>query len=266
MKNSRLGANVRAEGVHTQNMRDAERDCNNADNSSAKSIDQQEVLKFHAHADAWWDLSGPFKTLHHLNPVRKGIVDSYGSVKDKTILDVGCGGGILSESLAYAGAQVVGIDADEASIQTATHHAKDLGLNLNYLTSAIETYQAPPVDIITCFEMLEHVTEPQLVIDHAARLLKPDGLLFLSTINRTPRAYLEAIVMAEYVLGLLPRQTHDYAKCIRPSELASMLRQAGFEVVQLVGMGYDPLHQSAYLRESVQVNYVMVAQRAEPRA
>jgi 2-polyprenyl-6-hydroxyphenyl methylase / 3-demethylubiquinone-9 3-methyltransferase len=227
-----------------------------------QTIDKEEVSKFHIHANAWWDLSGPFKTLHHLNPVRKALVESYGSVKDKMILDVGCGGGILSESLAYLGAQVTGIDADAASIETATQHAKDLNLNLSYLTTPIETYQAAPVDLITCFEMLEHVTQPQIVIDHAARLLKPDGLLFLSTINRTPRAYLETIVIAEYVLGLLPRQTHDYAKCIRPSELASMVRKAGFEVIQLAGIGYDPLHQEAYLRDSVQVNYVMVARKA----
>lgn len=227
------------------------------------TVNAAELQKFHTHANQWWDLEGPLKTLHHLNPVRVSFVESFGSLQHKQILDVGCGGGILAEALAKKGAYVTGIDAESAAIETASAHAKALNLPLSYLHTSIEAYQGDPVDILTCFELLEHVDHPQIVIDHAARLLKPGGLFFLSTINRTPAAYLEAILCAEYILNLIPKQTHDYEKCIRPSELAAMLRQSGFELIKLTGLGYNPGTQRAYLRSSVRTNYIMVGRKAD---
>ena len=225
------------------------------------SINAQEVAKFHQQAHAWWDQKGPLKTLHQINPTRMHWIQSHTSLAGLKILDLGCGGGILSEALAQQGALVTGLDADEASIQVAQHHAHTSRLNINYQCCAVENFQHDPFDIIMCLEMLEHVDDPAFVLSHCARLLKPGGLLFLSTINRTPIAYLEAIVMAEYVLKLLPKQTHDYQKCIRPSEMAKMLRDLNFDVKNIQGLGYNPITQTAYLRSNVQVNYLMLAQK-----
>ncbi len=228
---------------------------------SQTTIDANEVAKFHALAETWWDLEGPFKTLHRLNPVRVGMIQSFGDVKEKTILDVGCGGGILSESLASLGAMVTGIDADPRSIEIAKKHASHSSLVLTYHTTPVETFPHSPFDMVTCFEMLEHVAAPETVIKACAAKLAPGGYLFLSTINRTMQAYLSAVIMAEYVLNLLPRQTHDYAKFIRPSELAAMARKAGLAVVKLLGVGYLPVVHQAFLQRSVQVNYIMVCQK-----
>ena len=184
------------------------------------------------------------------------MVVSFGPIAGKTVLDVGCGGGILSEALALLGAQVTGIDADPATIATATAHAPPEA-SLRYVATACEALESPPFDIVVCMEMLEHVHHPELVIKHSAQHLKPGGLLLLSTINRTPQAYFGAIVMAEYVLNLLPKQTHTYEKCIRPSELSHMARQAGLEPIALTGMGFNPFTSKAYLRSSVLINYLM---------
>ncbi len=227
------------------------------------TIDANEVAKFHALADGWWDLEGPFKTLHRLNPVRVSVIQSFGDVKDKTVLDVGCGGGILSESLARLGATVTGIDADPRSIEIGKAHASQQSLALTYHATPIEAFSPSSFDSVTCFELLEHVTSPETVIQSCASKLRPGGLLFLSTINRTMQAYLSAVVMAEYVLNLLPRQTHDYAKFICPSELAAMARRAGLDVVKLLGVGYLPVVHQAFIQRSVQVNYMMVCQKPE---
>lgn len=227
---------------------------------NASTIDSSEVAKFQALAQQWWDLSGPFKTLHDINPVRVKFIEQQGSVKGLKCLDVGCGGGILSEALAKLGAEVVGIDMSDACIQVAQEHAKQQALAVDYEVSAIENFKGGMFDRVICLEMLEHVSDPAYVIRECTRLLKPNGLLFLSTIHRSLRAYLSAIVAAEYVLNLLPRQTHDYDKFIQPSELAAMVRSAGLEVKALKGMGYNPLTRQAYLQDSVAVNYLTVCQ------
>lgn len=221
------------------------------------TIDAEEINKFANLASHWWDKTGPLKTLHHINPVRLEFITHFLNVSGKDILDVGCGGGILSESLAASGARVTGIDAEPDAIAAATAHAKATHLKINYSALPVEDYEGMDFDAITCMEMLEHVQEPQLVINHCARLIKPGGFLFLSTINRTLSAYLSAILAAEYLLKLLPRQTHDYDKFIKPAELAAMIRNAGLKIVGLKGVGYNPLTQSASIQSSVGVNYLM---------
>ena len=190
------------------------------------TVDSAEVAKFSQHANEWWDLNGPLKTLHEINPARLDFMQRHVSFSDKSILDIGCGGGILSEAMAKSGGRVTGLDVESEAIASAQKHAETQGLSIQYVCQPIECFRSDEVgifDVITCMEMLEHVTEPQLVIQHAARLLKPGGVLFLSTINRTLKAYASLIVMAEYVLNLLPRQTHDYDKFIKPSEFAIMI-------------------------------------------
>lgn len=231
--------------------------------NSNSTVDAKEVAKFQALAKTWWDQSGPFKTLHDINPVRLQFIEQYGSLTGLRCLDVGCGGGILSESLAQSGAVVTGIDMSPGCIEVARAHAQAKNLSIDYQVCPIESFKAPVFDRVMCLELLEHTTEPEQVIHHCARLLKPGGLLFLSTINRTLRAYLTAIVGAEYILGLLPRQTHDYDKCIKPSELAEMVRSSGLEVKTLTGMGYNPFTREAYLQSSVAVNYLMVCQHSD---
>jgi len=221
------------------------------------SIDPQEIAKFAQVADEWWDKNGALKTLHDINPVRLDFIKQYVDIRGKRVLDVGCGGGILSESMAMSGADVTGIDAETTVISSAAMHAKQQNLDIDYQCVAIEDFEAEPFDVITCMEMLEHVPDPQLVIQHCARLLKPGGYLLLSTINRNWKAYASTIVAAEYILALLPRQTHDYNKFIKPGELAACVRQAGMDVVGLRGMGYNPLSRTASLNESVSVNYLM---------
>lgn len=221
------------------------------------SIDPQEIAKFAHIAEEWWDKNGALKTLHDINPVRLEFIKHYLDIRGKRVLDVGCGGGILSESMAASGAQVTGIDAELSVIISARRHAEKQHLLIDYQCVAIEEYDAPAFDAITCMEMLEHVPEPGLVIEHCARLLKPGGFLLLSTINRTWKAFATAIVGAEYVLGLLPRQTHDYNKFIKPGELAALVRENGLDLSGLRGMAYNPLNRSASLQDSVAVNYLM---------
>lgn len=221
------------------------------------TVDQQEIAKFAALAQQWWDKDGPLKTLHDINPARLAFIEQYTSLKGLRVLDVGSGGGILSEAMACLGAEVTGLDAEEDSIETARQHAKQSQLTLRYATGAIEDYDDDLFDVITCMEMLEHVNHPEEVIRHCARLLKPGGYLFLSTINRTLKAYAAAIVAAEYLLRLLPRQTHDYDKFIKPSELAAMVRHAGLEVIGLKGIDYNPFARRSGLKDSVEVNYLV---------
>lgn len=221
------------------------------------TIDSQEIAKFAKLATHWWNKEGELRTLHDINPARVEFISQYVPLAGKTVLDVGCGGGILCESMANAGALVTGIDAEFNAIGVAKVHALKGGLTIAYECTPIEDYDNSTFDVITCMEMLEHVQEPETVITHCARLLKPGGYLFLSTINRTMRAYLSAVIAAEYVLGLLPKQTHDYEKFIKPAELAALVRKVGLEVQGLQGIAYNPLNRKASLQDSVSVNFLM---------
>lgn len=221
------------------------------------TIDSREIEKFAKLSDNWWDKDGALKTLHDINPARLLFIAKSVDLTGKRVLDVGCGGGILSESMAEKGAMVTGIDAECEAINTATAHAKESKLSINYLCSPIEDFDEAQFDVVTCMELLEHVTTPQVVISHCARLLKPGGYLLVSTINRTLKAYASAIIAAEYVLGLLPKQTHDYDKFLKPSELAGMARYAGLEMTGMRGMSYNPLTRAADLQDSVSVNYLI---------
>lgn len=224
----------------------------------AKSnVDSEEVFKFAQHASDWWDTDGPLKTLHDINPARLQFIQNACDLRNKSVLDLGCGGGILSEAMAAEGARVTGLDAESAVLQVASEHAERKKLNIEYVHSLIEDYDSPPFDVITCMEMLEHVPDPQLIINHCRRLLKPGGYLFLSTINRTLKAYLSVVIAAEYVLNLLPKQTHDFQKFIKPSELATMARSTQFEFLNLQGMSYNPFTRVAELQDSVDINYLI---------
>lgn len=225
------------------------------------TIDPVEVAKFSQHANEWWNVNGPLKTLHDINPVRLEWIQRFVPLKGKTVLDLGCGGGVLSEGMAKAGALVTGLDVEVDAIKAATLHAEAEGLSIQYVCQPVEQYTHDKglFDVITCMEMLEHVADPQQIIHHAARLLKPDGWLFLSTINRTIKAYASVIIAAEYVLNIIPRQTHDYDKLIKPSELAAMVRAEGFETESISGLHYQPLTRAASLQRSVDINYLLVS-------
>lgn len=227
------------------------------------TIDETEVAKFAQHANQWWDIEGPLKTLHDINPVRLQFVENFIPLTEQNILDVGCGGGIFAEGMAVKGAMVIGLDVESHAIEAAKAHAKQKKLAIKYTCEPIETFKAKLFDIVTCMEMLEHVPEPELVIKHCARLLKPGGYLFLSTINRTIQAYASVVVAAEYLFGLLPRQTHDYDKFIKPSELAAMVRAAGLETIGMSGMAYNPFTRAASLDDSIKVNYLLACRKSE---
>jgi len=226
------------------------------------TVDQSEIAKFSEHATEWWNREGPLKTLHDINPVRFQFVSNHYAIEGKRVLDLGCGGGIFSEALAKAGAQVTGVDAESEAIKAARAHAQKNKLNIQYEHTSIEQFESEPFDSITCMEMLEHVASPQLVLEHIARLTKPGGYVFLSTINRTLAAYAGAILAAEYVLKLLPRQTHDYNKFIKPHELAAMARKVGLGNVAISGLAYNPITRSASLKASVSVNYLLAFRKA----
>lgn len=230
------------------------------------NVDDAEVAKFEALASCWWDKESEFKPLHEINPLRLNYIDEIAGLTGKTVLDVGCGGGILSESMAKRGATVTGIDMGGKPLQVAKLHALEAGIAINYqkisaeeLAEQVETEEGTQqFDIITCLEMLEHVPDPASIVNACARMLKPGGHLFLSTINRNPKAYLMAIVGAEYVLNMLPRGTHEYAKFIRPAELSRWVRSAGLEVKGSTGMTYNPLTKRYKLTaRDVDVNYLM---------
>lgn len=220
------------------------------------TIDPQEVDKFAQHASRWWEVQGPLKTLHDINPARMDFIKSHTPLSGLTVLDVGCGGGILSEAMAKEGGKIVGIDATQEAVDAAVAHALQSQLEIDYLCVPVEHHESAGYDVITCMELLEHVTEPALVVSHCQRLLKPGGMLFLSTINRTIKAYAGAIFVAEYLLALLPRQTHDFEKFITPSELTSMARKMGLELVDLKGLAYNPITREASLTADVSINYL----------
>ena len=225
------------------------------------NIDQKELDKFSALATHWWDPESEFKPLHDINPLRLGYIEQYEeNLAGKKILDVGCGGGILSESLAQKGAEVVGIDMSETPLNVAKLHLHESGVKVDYKQITVEqlaTESPNSFDIITCMEMLEHVPDPVSVVTSCYKLLKPKGKAFFSTINRNPKSYLFAILGAEYILRLLPKGTHDHAKFIRPAELTNWIVAAGGEVKDITGMTYNPITKQYSLGKDVSVNYLI---------
>lgn len=237
---------------------------------SRTNVDPSEIAKFEALASRWWDPTSEFKPLHDINPLRLNYIDSRSPLAGQKVVDVGCGGGLLSEGMARRGANVTGIDMGEAPLSVARLHSLESGLKVNYRQITVEELAADPehagqYDIVTCLEMLEHVPEPASVINACARLLKPGGHLYLSTINRNPKSFLFAIVGAEYVLGLLPRGTHEWKRFIRPSEMSEYLRQAQLNIQDLTGMTYNPLTRVYRLARDVDVNYLMHASKPGER-
>ncbi len=225
------------------------------------NIDLEEVEKFASLAARWWDKDSEFKPLHDINPLRLNYIKEQcgGSLKGKRILDVGCGGGILCESFALEGAEVVGIDLAEAGLEVAKLHLLESGLNVNYQKITAEEFaesNAETFDIVTCMEMLEHVPEPSSIIKSCSKLAKPQGKVFFSTINRNPKSYFFAIVGAEYVLNLLPKGTHNYEKFIRPSEIDRWARRNNLSINSIIGMTYNPIIKRYKLEKDVSVNYL----------
>lgn len=225
--------------------------------ANESTIDAQEINKFAQHARYWWDEQGPLKTLHDINPTRVEWILRHTPLAGLKVLDVGCGGGILCEAMALKGAQIVGIDAEADAIQTAQQHAESKSLDIHYLCTPIEEFEQGTFDVITCMEMLEHVNNPELVLAHCKRLLKPGGILLLSTISRTLKAYAQAVIAAEYLLAIVPKQTHEYNKFIKPSELLTIARSLDLSLVDLCGMEYNPFSRTASLCQDVQVNYLL---------
>lgn len=228
------------------------------------NADPAELQKFSDLAHHWWDPTSEFKPLHEINPLRLDWIDSRAPLADRKVLDIGCGGGILSESMAALGAEVTGIDLSEKALSVARLHLLESGHKVDYkLVSAEDFADAQPesFDIVTCMEMLEHVPDPASTVAACARLVKPGGHVFLSTLNRNPKSYLFAIIGAEYILNLLPKGTHEYAKFIKPSELTRMCRNAGLQTAQLMGLSYNPLTQKYSLGRDTDVNYLMHTRR-----
>mgnify|MGYP001813488427 FL=1 len=229
------------------------------------NVDPHEIAKFEALASRWWDRSSEFKPLHEINPLRANYIDEFSPVAGRKLIDVGCGGGILAESMAHRGAHVTGIDMGEAPLSVARIHQLESGVSVNYQQSTAEAMaEAQPenFDIVCCLEMLEHVPDPAAVIMACAQLAKPGASLYFSTINRNPKEFVFAIVGAEHILKLLPAGTHEYAKFIKPSEIASWVRAAGLNLEGMTGLTYNPLTQRYKLVEQeVSVNYMIRASK-----
>ncbi|WP_020168186.1 MULTISPECIES: bifunctional 2-polyprenyl-6-hydroxyphenol methylase/3-demethylubiquinol 3-O-methyltransferase UbiG [Methylotenera] len=224
------------------------------------NYDTAELNKFSELAHKWWDKTSEFKPLHDINPLRLNYVDQAVSLAGKTVLDVGCGGGILSESMAEKGAIVTGIDLGEKALKVAQLHSLETGINVNYRLVAVEQLaeEVPAsFDVITCLEMLEHVPNPASIVQACAKLVKPGGHVFFSTINRNAKAYVFAVIGAEYVLNMLPKGTHDYAKFLKPSELAGYIRNTDLTLQHQIGMSYNPITKRYWLDDDVSVNYMM---------
>ncbi|HLU15391.1 MAG TPA: bifunctional 2-polyprenyl-6-hydroxyphenol methylase/3-demethylubiquinol 3-O-methyltransferase UbiG [Burkholderiaceae bacterium] len=238
-----------------------------SDALASLNFDQAELDKFSALAARWWDPESEFKPLHAINPLRLGwIRDLAGPLAGKKILDVGCGGGILAESMAKEEAEVTGIDLADKPLTVARLHGLESGVKVNYRKISAEDHareQPGHYDIVTCMEMLEHVPTPPSIVQACAQLVKPGGWVFFSTLNRNPKSFLFAIVAAEYILNMLPRGTHSYENFIRPSELAAAIRQSGLTVKTMTGLTYNPLTQHYSLTDDTSVNYLVATQRAQ---
>ena len=234
----------------------------------AENIDQDELKKFAKNSDEWWDLHGEFKPLHDINPLRLEFIKRHSLLNAKNVLDVGCGGGILSEAMAQAGATVVGIDATQKAITAAEEHLKVSKLNIKYHCERVESLAAQKpetYDIITCMEMLEHVPQPEAIINSCATLLKPGGSFYMSTINRNPKAFLFAIVGAEYLLNLIPKGTHRYEKLLKPAEVTTMARAASLTPKASAGLSYHLLTKKYYLTDNIDVNYMLHFKKYPPK-
>lgn len=229
------------------------------------NVDPQEVAKFSDLAHRWWDPSSEFKPLHEINPLRLGWIDHLAPVSARKVLDVGCGGGILAEAMAQRGGKVKGIDLSERALKVAALHQLESKVNVDYEKIPAEELAAREpgqYDIVTCMELLEHVPDPASTVAACAALARPGGHLFFSTINRNPKSYLFAIIGAEYILRMLPRGTHDYARFIKPSELAQFCRGAGLEIRDITGMTYNPITKVYALGPDSDVNYIVHAVKA----
>ena len=229
------------------------------------NADPQELAKFGDLAHRWWDPNSEFKPLHDINPLRVDWIDRSVGLNGKQVVDVGCGGGLLSEGMAARGARVTGIDLSEKALSVARLHLFESGHQIDYRLIAAEAFalaQPASFDVVTCLEMLEHVPDPASVVRACASLVKPGGQVFFSTLNRNPKAYLLAVLGAEYVLNMLPRGTHDYAKFLKPAELLRFAREAGLETSELIGMSYHPLSKTYSLGRDTSVNYLIRALRA----
>ena len=235
------------------------------ESTQSLNVDPAELEKFASLAHRWWDKTSEFKPLHAINPLRLDFIDDLVGLKDKRILDVGCGGGILSESMAERGADVTGIDLGEKALKVAKLHQLESSSKVDYRLISVEELaiqQPESFDVVTCMEMLEHVPDPESIIHACAQLTKPGGSVFFSTINRNPKAYLFAVIGAEYLLNMLPKGTHEYQKFIKPSELSSWARDSGLNVNKLRGMGYNPLIDHYSLGDDVSVNYLIHTQKS----
>lgn len=232
--------------------------------SASMNADPRELDKFGDIAHRWWDPNSEFRPLHDINPARLEWLDRHAELKGKRAIDVGCGGGLLSEGMAALGAEVTGIDLSERALSVARLHLYESGHAVDYrLISAEAMAQEAPAafDVVTCLEMLEHVPDPASTVTACARLVKPGGQVFLSTLNRSPKAYLLAVVGAEYLLNLLPRGTHDYQRFLKPAELARLCRDAGLEVLEIAGLRYNPFLREASMCADTDVNYLIRARR-----
>ena len=228
------------------------------------NADPLEIQKFSELAHRWWDPTSEFRPLHEINPLRLEWINAKVPLAGKRVIDIGCGGGILAESMARKGANVTGIDLSEKALKVADLHSLESGVNVRYKLIAAETMadeEAGQYDVVTCMEMLEHVPDPSAIVKACATLVKPGGHIFLSTLNRNPKAYLFAILGAEYVLRLLPKGTHDYDKFITPAELSQFLRSAGLDLNSMRGMGYNPLTKIYSLNNDTSVNYLVACTR-----
>ncbi|MCV6611612.1 MAG: bifunctional 2-polyprenyl-6-hydroxyphenol methylase/3-demethylubiquinol 3-O-methyltransferase UbiG [Amphritea sp.] len=236
-------------------------------NSQSANIDPQEIAKFEELASRWWDRESEFKPLHDINPLRVDFIDRIGGLQGKKVLDVGCGGGILSESMAHRGADVTGIDMGEAPLKVAKLHGLETGVSVEYRQMTVEELaaeQPEQYDIVTCMEMMEHVPDPASIVEACSKLVKPGGFAFFSTLNRNPKSYLMAIVGAEQVLKLVPKGTHDFNKFIRPSELSNWIRTSGLQNLEMTGLTYNPLTKSYKLNaRDVDVNYMIATRKPD---
>ena len=234
--------------------------------TATDNVHLHEINKFGSMAERWWDTQGEFKTLHDINPLRIQFIQSYADIAGKRVVDVGCGGGILTEGLAKLGADVLGIDLSEELIDIADLHGLESGVSAHYQkisAEALAQQQPESFDHVTCMEMLEHVPDPGSIISACSTLVKPGGMVFFSTLNRKPKAYLLAILAAEHVLQMLPRGTHDYKTFIKPSELSQSARAAGLELQGMVGIEYNPFNKRFSLGKDIDVNYIAAFKRPE---